>query len=163
MITFYFIIYCYSILEKKYIHDEYIFGKEESSSNGANFFYFIGEIAFFSQIIYHAGWVLNKTGQIKARFNEVYVLPDYQIDDDLNLMTIFPYINLGMIILFTFISAKFSGFSVKGCILLNFNENVGFFDDNEIFYDYFFIGCGCYIDIYKTDKNLRPLSTESDL
>ena len=160
LILFYFIIHCYGVLENRHIHGETLFGKNESSSEGVNFFNFTNSIGFFDQIIYHAGWVLNKKGEIKARFNEIYVLPDYQINDDLNLMRILPYISIGLIVVFLIISSKFSKFSICGNIIFNFNESCGFFDDNEKFYGYFFIGCGCYIDVYRRNNNLQPLIKE---
>lgn len=134
LILFYFIIHCYGVLENKHIHGETLLGENESSSEGVNFFNFTNAIGFFDQIIYHAGWVLNKKGEIKARFNEIYILPDYQINDDLNLMRLLPYISIGLIVVFLFISSKFSKLSICGFIIFNFNESCGFFDDNEKFY-----------------------------
>ena len=115
-----------------------------------NFFNFSNTLGFFDTVIYHAGWVLNKKGKIEEKFNKVFVLLDYEINENLNLMDILPYISFGLILLFIFISAKFSKLSICGFILFDFNENSGFFDDNEKFYGYFFIGCGCYIDIFKS-------------
>lgn len=126
-------------------------------SDGINFFNFSNTLGFFGPVIYHAGWVLNKKGKIHAKFNKVFVLPDYEINNNLNLMDIFPYISLGLILIFIFISSKFSKFSIGGIIIFDFNENSGFFDDNEKFYGYFFMGCGCYIDIFKRDRDERPL------
>ena len=162
LIIFYFFIFIYGIIVNREIYGETLFGKNKSMSDGINFFKFSYTLGFFSPVIYHAGWVLNKKGKINAQFNEVFVLPDYEIDKNLNLMSIFPYISLGLIFLFIFISSKFSKLSICNFIIFDFNENSGFFDDNEKFYGYFFIGCGCYIDIFKRNQYASPLLLEDE-
>ena len=161
LISFYFIIFTYAHFENEYIHGEGLYGKNKSVLDPVNFFNFTQTLDFFSVVIYHASWVLNKKGTIKAKFNEVFYLPDYDFNENLNLLSIFPFISLGLILIFIFISSKFSKISICGFILFNINENSGFFDDNEKFYGYFFIGCGCYIDIFKRLGQRIDLSTEN--
>jgi hypothetical protein len=162
LISFYFIIFAYALYENEYIHVQGLYGKNKSVSDPINFFSFTESLDFFSSVIYHAGWVLNKNGNIKAKFNEVFYLPDYEINEDLNLLNIFPYISLGLILIFIFISSHFSKISLCGLILFDINENAGFFSDNEKFYGYFFIGCGCYIDIFKGNNQTIDLFQEDE-
>ena len=162
LISFYFIIFAYALYENEYIHGQGLYGKNKSVSDPINFFSFTESLDFFSSVIYHAGWVLNKNGNIKAKFNEVFYLPDYEINEDLNLLNIFPYISLGLILIFIFISSNFSKISLCGFILFDINENAGFFSDNEKFYGYFFIGCGCYIDIFKGNNQTIDLFQEDE-
>ena len=157
LITFYFFIFSYGILYNNYIQGNALFGKNEYMSDGINFFNFSKAIGLFTPVIFHVSWLLNKKGNINTKFNKIFVLPDYDLEisegKTINLLEIMPIASLGLIIIFTFIATKFSKLSIFGLEIFIFNENSGFYDDDEKFYGYLFIGCGCLIDLYKENKN----------
>ena len=143
VVLFYFSIFIYSLINHENIGGELIFG--ENLSENVNFVYFLLTIQnLFNAAIYHSFWVLNKRAIFKAKYLDVFFLPENTIDFSIggsnfsiNTLDLVIYGSLLIILISLFNASKFS----------KFNENTEFFFSNTEFYLYFILGCACYINI----------------
>ena len=154
--VYFFSIFIYSIINHKYIQGELVFGKNLSEVN--NFLNFILVVfSLFNASIYHSLWIVNKKGNIRAEYYNIFYLPKNDIEliksnNSILTSNIASLGNLALIIIFIFIASKYTELKICNKVLFVFNENTEFFFSEYDFYLYFIIGCACYINIKKNPK-----------
>ena len=163
VVLFYFSIFIYSLINHEYIKGELIFG--ENLSENVNYVKFLVIVLnLFNAAIYHSFWVLNKRAIFKAKYLDVFILPENTIDFSImdfkfsiNTLDLVIYGSLLIIIISLFNASKFT----------KYNENADFFFSDNEFYLYFFLGCACYVDIlenpFKFNKNKDKFKYKTDL
>jgi hypothetical protein len=163
VVLFYFSIFIYSLINHEYIKGELIFG--ENLSENVNYIKFLVIVLnLFNAAIYHSFWVLNKRAIFKAKYLDVFILPEKTIDISImdfnfsiNTLDLVIYGSLIIIIISLFNASKFT----------KYNENADFFFSDNEFYLYFFLGCACYVDIlenpFKFNKNKDKFKYKTDL
>ena len=151
VVLFYFSIFIYSLINHEKIKGELIFG--ENLSENVNFVYFLLIILdLFNAAIYHSFWVLNKRAIFKAKYLDVFFLPEntieFSIGDSnfsINTLDLVIYGSLLIILISLFNASKFS----------KFNENTDFFFSETEFYLYFILGCACYVNILENPSKFN--------
>ena len=159
---FYFYIFVYSIIHHKYIQGDLLLNKNSEAYNYLKFILVVYNL--FNASIYHSLWVLNKKGEIEAKFYDVFYLPKNNItikDGDVSFKT--SVLSLGtllLILFFVFISSKFTELTIREKPIFVYNENTEFFFSDDDFYFYFLIGCACQIYIKRNQENFKNLDKE---
>ena len=98
-----------------------------------NFLNFILVVfSLFNASIYHSLWIVNKKGNIRAEYYNIFYLPKNDIEliksnNSILTSNIASLGNLALIIIFIFIASKYTELKICNKVLLVFNENTEFF------------------------------------
>ena len=162
-VIFYFSIFIYSAINHKYIEGDLIFGKKSEHLNFLNFINVVYSLS--NAAIYHSLWTFNKNGFIKAKFYDIFFLPENIINIpiknkyySIKSLNIIAYSTLMLIILFIFFSSKFTELKICKKSLYTLNENTEFFFSEPEFYLYFLLGLKCKLYY----KKIEPKESKNE-